>query len=73
MAHYRIIAPGPTDGYPHARARWLAEQAGAVVWRTAAAEIVEARDTWPDGTAGLSATPADPAAVGWTRLTPPPS
>lgn len=42
---------------------------GSVVWQTAAAEIVESRETWPDGTAGLSATPADPEAAGWTRLT----
>jgi hypothetical protein len=44
----------------------------AVVWQTAAAEIVESRDVGPDGTAGLSATPADPASLGWTRLTPAP-
>lgn len=58
MAQYRTLTPGPSDGYPHARARWLAEQAGAVVWQTAAAEIVESRETWPDGTAGLTPTPA---------------
>ena len=33
----------------------------------------EVRETWPDGTAGLSATPADPEAAGWTRLTPAPT
>jgi len=44
----------------------------AVVWQTAAAAIVESRETWPVGTEGLSATPADPVAAGWTRLTPAP-
>lgn len=36
----------------------------AVIWQTAAAEIVESRESWPEGTAGLSTTPADPAADG---------
>ena len=42
----------------------------AVVWQTAAAAIVESRDVWPDGTTGLAETHADPAALGWARLTP---
>lgn len=29
---------------------------------------VESRDTWPDGTAGLSTTPADLAAAGWVEV-----
>lgn len=75
MAQYRPIAglPPASDGYPYARRLALAHADGAVVWQTAAAEIVESRDVWPDGTAGLSATPADPEAAGWTRLTPAPT
>lgn len=70
MARYRTLTPLPSEGYPHARARWLAEQAGAVVWRTASAEVVESRETWPDGTTGLSNTPGNPEGSGWVRLTP---
>ncbi len=43
---------------------------GSVVWQTAAAEIVESRETWPDGTTGLAETPNNPAVFGWQRLTP---
>lgn len=42
----------------------------AVVWQTAAAEIVESRETWPNGTTGLAETPNNPAVFGWQRLTP---
>lgn len=33
---------------------------------------VESRASWPEGTPGLTATPATPEALGWTRLTPAP-
>ena len=45
---------------------------GAVVWQLPDGSHVESRDTWAPGTTGLSPTPADPALVGWTRLTPAP-
>lgn len=70
MSQYRTITPGLLDGYPHARARWLAEQVGAIVWQTATGEIVESRETWPNGTTGLAETPNNPAVFGWQRLTP---
>jgi hypothetical protein len=71
MAQHRSITLPPADVV---RGIYLAAVAreNAVVWQTAAAEIVESRETWPGGTAGLTTTPADPAALGWTRLTPAP-
>lgn len=30
----------------------------------------EARETWPEGATGLTATPNNPAVFGWQRLTP---
>ena len=60
----------PLGWLPHARARWLAEQVGAIVWQTATGEIVESRETWPNGTTGLAETPNNPAVFGWQRLTP---
>lgn len=74
MAQYRPIAgpPPQSDGYPYACRIGRLHADGATVWQTAAAAIVESRETWPDGTTGLTATPADPEAAGWTRLTPAP-
>ena len=74
MAQHRTLPtfPPAATGYPHHRALARLHADGAVIWQTAAAEIVESREVWADGTAGLSATPADPEAAGWTRLTPAP-
>lgn len=74
MAQYRTLTtfPPAATAVAHHRALVRLHADGAVVWQTAAAEIVESRETWPDGTAGLTATPADPEVAGWTRLTPAP-
>lgn len=42
---------------------------GAIVYRRADGTVIESRDTWPDGTTGLSPVPV-PVPGTWTRLTP---
>jgi hypothetical protein len=79
MAQYRTLMtfPPAATAVAHHRALALLHADGAVVWQTAADEIVESRDAWaapPEGPdpATLTATPVDPEAVGWRRLTPAP-
>ncbi len=74
MAQYRTLAtfPPAATAVAHHRALALLHADGAVVWRHPDDFVVESRETWPDGTPGLTATPTDPEAVGWTRLTPSP-
>lgn len=71
MAQHRSITLPPAGVV---RGIYLAAVAhdNAVVWQTASSSVVESRETWPNGTAGLPETPADPEAAGWTRLTPAP-
>ena len=63
MASHRtaVLPPGGLSRALHLAA---VARENAVIWQTAAAEIVESRESWPEGTAGLSTTPADPAADG---------
>ena len=70
MAQHRTLPtfPPAATGYPHHRALARLHADGAVIWQTAAAEIVESRESWPEGTAGLSTTPADLAAAGWVEV-----
>ena len=69
MAQHRSITLPPTGVV---RGIYLAAVArdNAVVWQTASSSVVESRETWPEGTAGLSNTPANPERLGWVRLTP---
>lgn len=57
MPQHRSITLPPTGVV---RGIYLAAVArdGSVVWQTASSSVVESRDTWPDGTAGLTPTPA---------------
>ena len=71
MASYRPITLPAVDALRSYVLSALA-RGGATVYQRADGSHVESRETWPDGTAGLSATPADPEAAGWTRLTPAP-
>jgi hypothetical protein len=57
MAQYRSIVL-PSKRALRAYVLATLHRDSAVVWQTAAAEIVESRETWPDGTAGLTPTPA---------------
>ena len=71
MAQHRTTTL-PPPGFARALHLSALHRDGAVIWQTAAAEIVESRETWPDGTPGLATTPASPEALGWMRLTPAP-
>jgi len=67
MASHRtaVLPPGGLSRALHLAA---VARENAVIWQTAAAEIVESRESWPEGTAGLSTTPADLAAAGWVEV-----
>ena len=71
MAQHRTTTL-PPPGLARALHLSALHRDGAVVRQTAVAEIVESRETWPDGTPGLATTPASPEALGWMRLTPAP-
>lgn len=71
MAHYQPVTIPPIGiarGIHLAALHALVPP--SVVWQTATGEIVESRETWPEGTTGLTATPNNPAVFGWQRLTP---
>ena len=69
MAQHRTTTL-PPPGFARALHLSALHRDGAVVRQTAAAEIVESRETWPDGSTGLSNTPGNPEMSGWVRLTP---
>ena len=74
MASYRPITLPAVDALRSYVLSALA-RGGATVYQRSddPTDGAEVREVWADGTAGLSATPADPEAAGWTRLTPAPT
>lgn len=77
MAQYRSITLPPA-GVVRGIMLAAVHAQSAVVWQRSDGSHVESRASWsspPEGPdpAALTETPADPAALGWTRLTPAPT
>ena len=69
MASYRPITLPAVDALRSYVLSALA-RGGATVYQRADGSHVESRETWPDGSTGLSNTPGNPEMSGWVRLTP---
>ena len=69
MASHRTVTL-PPSGFLRALRLSSVARDGAIVYELPDGSHVESRASWPDGTTGLAETHADPAALGWARLTP---